>query len=172
MSNILKVVRVISEFTKTGNDDIIHSFLNDRTNNELIPIYNKLNGIVQVFSSQGTWAGLKNVGKELGKGALALVKAHPVITALAAAFAAYKVADKFIFTYDEDLEKAQKALSDYQSTQQEIESVNNELSTTSARMDELLAKDSLTLVEKDELAKLQRSNDELERRAKKVYKQG
>ncbi len=33
-------------------------------------------------------------------------------------------------------------------------------------MDELLAKDSLTLVEKDELTKLQRSNDELERRAK------
>ncbi len=118
--------------------------------------------ISHAFSSGGFIKGMGALAKGIGS----LVAAHPIIASLAAAFAAYKVADKFIFTYDEDLEKAQKALSDYQSTQQEIESVNNELSTTSARMDELLAKDSLTLVEKDELAKLQRSNDELERRAK------
>ncbi len=127
-------------------------------------------GLVNIATAFSSGGFIKGMGA-LAKGIGSLVAAHPIIASLAAAFAAYKVADKFIFTYDEDLEKAQKALSDYQSTQQEIESVNNELSTTSARMDELLAKDSLTLVEKDELAKLQRSNDELERRAKKVYKQ-
>ena len=160
---MLKAAKAVYDFRIKGVANPTEGF---GFHNPATAMFNKLNGIVQVFSSQGTWSGLKNAGKELGKGALALVKAHPVITALAAAFAAYKVADKFIFTYDEDMEKAQKALSDYQSTQQEIESVNNELSTTSARMDELLAKDSLTLVEQDELAKLQRSNDELKRRAK------
>lgn len=99
-----------------------------------------------VFSSGGFFKGITAFGSSM----LSLMKAHPVITALAGAMAL----DKFVFTMDDKFENAQEAIQNYQSTQQEIEGVNNELATTQSRMNELLAKDSLTLVEKDELSKL------------------
>jgi|GEM_PF-1717372 len=61
------------------------------------------------------------------------------------------------------LEEAQQA---YIETKTELESVNSELETTSKRIDELLSKDNLTFVEKDELTNLQKSNAELEAQKK------
>ena len=65
------------------------------------------------------------------------------------------------------VENAKKAIKDsidvYETSKGEIESLNKELETTQTRMDELLAKDSLTIVEQDELETLKKTNDELER---------
>ncbi len=92
------------------------------------------------------------------------IKAHPVLTSLAATFAALKAVDTFVFNADEKLEKATSAVGEYQNTVSELESVESELQNINARMDELNSKGHLSLVESDELNKLQRSNDELERR--------
>lgn len=64
---------------------------------------------------------------------------------------------------EEAREKAANSLSDYNSTQSEIESINSELETTGQRIDELQAKGHLTIAEQGELAKLQAQNAELER---------
>lgn len=60
-------------------------------------------------------------------------------------------------------ETAQDSKSAYDSTISEIKSLNNELKTTKDRINELQNKDSLTFSEEDELEKLKKTNDELER---------
>lgn len=60
-------------------------------------------------------------------------------------------------------ETAQDSKSAYDSTISEIKSLNEELKTTQDRIKELQAKDSLTFTEEDELEKLKKTNDELER---------
>lgn len=61
----------------------------------------------------------------------------------------------------EELSDLKSELADIQS---ELDSVNQELETTNNRMAELLAKDSLSFVEEEELQNLQALNDELERK--------
>jgi len=65
-------------------------------------------------------------------------------------------------------EKLREELSDLKSELQdiksEIDSVNSELETTQERMAELLAKDSLSFVEQEELDRLKKENDELQRK--------
>ena len=60
-------------------------------------------------------------------------------------------------------ETAQDSKSAYDSTISEIKSLNEELKTTQDRIKELQAKDLLTFTEEDELEKLKKTNDELER---------
>lgn len=60
-------------------------------------------------------------------------------------------------------ETAQDSKSAYDSTISEIKSLNDELKTTKDRINELQNKDSLTFSEEDELEKLKKTNDELER---------
>lgn len=61
----------------------------------------------------------------------------------------------------EELNDLKKELQDIQS---EIETVSSELETMEDRMAELLAKDSLSFVEQEELDRLQKENNELQRR--------
>ena len=72
-------------------------------------------------------------------------------------FAAAKAFDFFTIS----LEEAQQA---YSEVKNELANVNSELQTTSDRIKELNAKDTLTLVEQDELSGLIMTNAELERR--------
>lgn len=60
-------------------------------------------------------------------------------------------------------ETAQDSKSAYDSTISEIKSINDELKTTKDRISELQNKDSLTFSEEEELEKLKKTNDELER---------
>ncbi len=60
----------------------------------------------------------------------------------------------------EATEKAKEALDQ---TKSEIEQINSSLQTTQNRIDELNAKENLSLVESEELAKLKEANEELER---------
>lgn len=66
-------------------------------------------------------------------------------------------------SYDRLQESAQQASEEYQNTVSEIEGLNNELITTDQRISELENKDSLTLIEQNELDKLRQTNIELER---------
>lgn len=88
-----------------------------------------LSNIISVFSSGGALKGIQASGTSLAQGAGALIKAHPVITSLIAAFAALKFIDTFVFDADEKFEDASKAVSSYQETKSEIESINSKLDT-------------------------------------------
>jgi RNA-binding protein YhbY len=69
----------------------------------------------------------------------------------------------FTESLEEAQEKASKSKEVYDSTVNEIKSLNDELKTTKDRINELQNKDSLTFSEEDELEKLKKTNDELER---------
>lgn len=70
-----------------------------------------------------------------------------------------KVADELIFKQDQLQEKADTSASAYSSTVSEIESINSELATTQARIDELKAQDNKLLPgDEAELTRLEQQN--------------
>ena len=73
---------------------------------------------------------------------------------------------KIIQTLDEAREKIQKATEAYEEQTSALESLNSELKTTKDRIDELNSQDSLTIVEQEELEKLQQQEASLERQIK------
>ena len=82
------------------------------------------------------------------------------VTAVVAAVAAWVTWGNTAENLREKLDDLKTEISDIKS---EIDSLNSELETTQERMAELLAKDSLTFTEQEELEALQKQNDELER---------
>lgn len=144
-----------SNLLKENNIEILESFAEKNKNSDL---YKTL----MAFNSGGFKSGMSTLGSSLSK----LIKAHPVITTLAAGAAIGWGLDKFVFTADEKFETAQGSVTDYQSTLSEIENINSELQTTQSRLNELNAKGTLSLVEQDEYNKLTRTNDQLERQLK------
>lgn len=67
---------------------------------------------------------------------------------------------------EEAHEEFENLNNELQATESELDSLKSELETTKDRIDELLEKDSLSMVEKDELSKLQQTNRELEHQIK------
>lgn len=76
------------------------------------------------------------------------------------------VVDELIVTLDEQKEKLDETVTAYEESKSELEKINDELKTTGERIDELNSKENLTFTEQDELEKLIKTNDELER---KIY---
>lgn len=105
--------------------------------------------------------------KDTLKGLFASIKGYlPIIAAVAAAIAAYKIWDYTQTKYTRAQEKLSKSSGEYEETKSELESLNNELETTTSRIEELqkLQKEgTITLTEEAELEKLQQTNSELER---------
>lgn len=83
-----------------------------------------------------------------------------LIAGVAAAIAAFSYFHKTTEELQEELSGLKSELSDIRS---ELESVNSELETANERMAELLAKDSLTFVEQEELDRLKEITAQLER---------
>ncbi len=112
-------------------------------------------------------AGTINGTKAALSGLFSVVKAHPILAAVSAAGLAYKAFKKLSNVHNEVVKEASDNLfganEDYNGTVSEIESINSELETTQARMNELQAKGYLSLTEKEELFNLQQQNNELER---------
>lgn len=81
----------------------------------------------------------------------------PAIAAVGAAFGIFKTFESF------SLEKAQENLKntneDFQTAKQEVDSLTSKIESTNSRIEELKSKDSLTLIEENELSKLERSNE-------------
>ena len=104
-------------------------------------------------------SGLTNVLK----GLWATLKANPFILVLAGLVALIAAVD----AYQKRVERAAEALSksseEVKDLQGEIDNLNSELKTTQDRIEELLRKPSLTIVEQNELKNLQITNNELER---------
>ena len=93
----------------------------------------------------------------------AVVKANPMAVGITAIVAATYAAMKASEAWTNRLKKqAQESSIAYKETLDEIESINSELQTNGQRIDELNAKENLTLVESEELERLKESNRELE----------
>lgn len=122
--------------------------------------------IYSTFSSGGFISGVKAIGSSLKEGATSLIAAHPVITALTALVGAISLAKYGAEKNLRNYENVSDSVSDYKNAVSELESINSELDSTIHKIDELNAKDSLTLVEQDELEKLEKTTSNLERQQK------
>lgn len=111
-------------------------------------------------SAEASAEGITTVGMALNA---ALPAIGLVIIALTAII---KIIDAIVVTSDEAREKIQEATDAYEEQKSQLESLNNELETTKDKIDELNGKDSLTLVEGEELKKLKQQEASLERQAK------
>lgn len=108
-------------------------------------------------SAEASAAGITTVGT-------ALNAALPVIGLVIIAITTIiKIIDAIVVTADEAREKIQEATDAYEEQKSQLESLNSELETTKDRIDELNGKDSLTLVEGEELKKLKQQEASLER---------
>lgn len=98
----------------------------------------------------------------LSAGAAALSGTLVPIVAIAAAVAAgiYAISKAYV-SASEANDKMRDSYSAYQEAQSNLESVNTELDTTKASMDELLGKEHLTFVEDAELQKLKDATEQL-----------
>lgn len=102
------------------------------------------------------WGAVKAIG--------AFLLTNPVgwaILATGAIVGIIAAINHFTVSFEEAKEQLEKTSEELETVQSEIESLNNELKTTSDRIDELNAKDKLTIVEEEELKALRAQNDEL-----------
>lgn len=84
--------------------------------------------------------------------------------AAAVIYGVVKLIDKLVVTTEELQEELTNFKSELSSVQSELQEVNSELKTTTDRISELLAKDKLSFMEKEELETLQAANALLESR--------
>lgn len=113
-------------------------------------------GIVTEEMSKKMAAGSASTAKyvaSLGKFALAI----------AAIYAVYKIVDVLNVTYEEHKEKLAEVSAEYQKSNSDLTEVENNLKKIKSRVNELNENNSLTLIEKEELSRLQKENTELER---------
>lgn len=69
--------------------------------------------------------------------------------------------DALTVSYEEQVKKLQDVNKEYEDITSELDSVEQELKTTEEKIDELNAKEKLTITEKDELQKLKDANEQL-----------
>lgn len=140
--------------------------------NKLISLVSQIDGLgdsIIDLGSAGTEVGLSisNVFKGIGASLKPLL---PLIGAVAAGFALFEgfkfLDDKYTLTFGTAQKHLQESSSAYSSTVSELSSMNAELETSNARIDELKSKGTLTLAEEAELAKLERANTLLETQIK------
>ena len=86
-----------------------------------------------------------------------------IILAIGAIAGGIAIFNRFHKTTEELTEELNELKSELQDIQSEIDSLNSELETTQDRMAELLAMDTLSFTEEEELKRLQKQNDELQR---------
>lgn len=113
---------------------------------------------------------VKNLGNAFvgaGKSAKNLfvgtIIAHPIITAITAIIGSIALVSAAVTDAQEKVENAVTSAEKYQQTKTEIQSINSELETIGSQIDQLNAKENLSLTDAQELANLQAQSAELER---------
>lgn len=111
--------------------------------------------------------GLTTANTGLAASFMALWKAMwPILAVMAGVAVIYgivKLIDRLVVTTEELAEELNELKSELQDIESEIDSINDELETTQSRMAELLAMDNLSFAEEEELDRLRKQNDELQR---------
>lgn len=107
---------------------------------------------------------LGNAFKQVGTGIknFVLSPLGKVAIAIAAAVAAMALLDAVITTPAESIEKMDEAFSEFETAQSDLSSINSELETTRAKINQLEAKGGLTFVEKGELENLREATELLQ----------
>lgn len=114
-----------------------------------------------------TGAAARTGAAEVATFSAALYTLLPIIgLVVVGIYAVVKVIQALYVSADEAREKIQKATEAYEEQTSALESLNSELKTTKDRIDELNSQDSLTIVEQEELEKLQQQEASLERQIK------
>lgn len=120
-------------------------------------------GLSYIFtgaSAETAKVGIEGVGT-------AINSAIPILGLIILALGAVvKIIDAVTVSADEAREKIQEATDTYEEQKSQLESLNSELETTKDKINELNGKDSLTLVEGEELKKLKQQEASLERQIK------
>ena len=135
------------ENTTANNADTVATIANNAAKKESFSIINMLSVLWKKFTE--------------------LIKANPfaafqvAVSALGAAMGI--IADR-VYSAEKYAKNAlDKSAEKVDNVKSEIESLNSELQTTQNRIDELSAKENLSLVEREELERLKETNAELER---------
>lgn len=145
LTSLLMVLPLVANLTKT------------------VRIENVRNAIQ--FLATGAAAGTG--AAEIATFSAALYTLLPIIgLVVVGIYAVVKVIQALYVSADEAREKIQKATEAYEEQTSALESLNSELKTTKDRIDELNSQDSLTIVEQEELEKLQQQEASLERQIK------
>ena len=112
-------------------------------------------------------AGLKSAGKQIAGIVAQIATMYAITTALELGGklieAISERSKKNSKTYDAAKEKFGELNNELDSTKSELRGLESELDKTNDRIEELLAQDTLSLVEQEELSKLQATTKELER---------
>ena len=121
-----------------------------------------IKGVGTAINSTSGFANKFIAGAKAGfSGLWSIIQAHPILSvtaALAGLVALVQYANK---EYNKHNEQLRDSVSSYEDSKKQVESLNDELSTTQERIDELNAKEHLTLVEQEELDRLKDANDQL-----------
>ena len=148
-------------------DDITLQTAKNAVDAASIPITSSQIGVTAILSS--TFKGLAISIWGAVKAIVAFLFTNPIgwiILATTAIIGAIAAWNKWGPTTENLTEKLNDLKSELSDVRSELDSVNSELKTTQERMAELLAMDSLTFEEQEELDRLRATNDELERRKK------
>lgn len=158
----------------SGDVDAVDAFTKILTSLSMVlPLVANLSKTVRIenvknaiqFLATGAAAGTGAAGVATFSAALYMLL--PIIgLVVVGIYAVVKVIQALYVSADEAREKIQKATEAYEEQTSALESLNSELKTTKDRIDELNSQDSLTIVEQEELEKLQQQEASLERQIK------
>ena len=158
----------------SGDVDAVDAFTKILTSLSMVlPVVANLGKVVRSenvknaiqFLATGAAAGTGAAG--VATFSAALYTLLPIVgLVVVAIYAVVKVIQALWPSADKAREKIQKATEAYEEQTSALESLNSELKTTKDRIDELNSQDSLTIVEQEELEKLQQQEASLERQIK------
>ena len=106
--------------------------------------------------------GLNNVFTGLGRTLKSFITTHPVITALIGVAAAFGIVSSSVQDAQEKMNRAFDTQENYNSTKSDIESINGELESTSSKIDEIKAKENISLIDQKELKNLENQTIQLQ----------
>lgn len=160
IETILSANGLQGELLKTTTDELANAV----TTNMVAESQKKTTGTTLGLGE--AFKGLKIKIKEVTASIFEFITKNPIgmtIGAVAAVAAMLKFKDILETTPKEAKEAFDKTTEKVDSLKSEIDSLNSELDTTRSRINELNAKENLTLVEHEELDHLKETNAELER---------
>lgn len=158
----------------SGDVDAVDAFIKILTSLSMVlPLVANLSKVVKTENVKNaiqflaTGAAAETGAKGIATFSAALYTLLPIIgLVVVGIYAVVKVIQALYVSADEAREKIQKATEAYKEQTSALESLNSELKTTKDRIDELNSQDSLTIVEQEELEKLQQQEASLERQIK------
>lgn len=163
--NVSQLKLILSSQALTNEQRIAIMVRRGYTEEEIAATLATLNLANAEAAATGATVTLSSAVKGLGASFKMFIAENPLLAALSAiglaVYGSIKVYDALTLSVEEANEAMDNAISQYEETKSELESLNTELADQQKAMDELLAKDKLTYAEKGQLEELQEITKEL-----------